>query len=517
MRRLTTFLFAICFYVMPAQAQDTVLINNIIREVESNNMLRQLGMELTDGIGPRLMGTPQMKQANEWLAAKYQSWGIKAENQRYGEWRGWERGITHIDMISPRVHTLTGRMLAWSPATPRGGVTADVVLLPDANDSATFANALAGGAVRGKLVLISRPEPTGRTDANWEKYGRRESIDKMRENRSQETRDWNEKMRRTGLNARQLATALENAGALGLISSNWSREYGANKIFGANTRKVPTVDVSLEDYGMLYRMVQQGIVPKLRLVAESKDLGMQPAFNTIATIPGSEKADEYVVLSAHFDSWDGGTGATDNATGTLVMMEAMRLLKKYYPNPKRTIVAGHWGGEEQGLNGSRAYVYDNPEMMKKVQAVLNQDNGTGRIQTINGSGFLHAYDFLGRWLSAVPSKYRQDLQTHFPGSPGGGGSDHASFVAAGVPGFFLSALSWDYGTLTWHTNLDTYDKIVFDDVEYNVIITAILAYMASEDPEFASREQMRLRGTDRFGRPQAWPPVRDANRRGGMD
>jgi carboxypeptidase Q len=119
---------------------------------------------------------------------------------------------------------------------------------------------------------------------------------------------------------------------------------------------------------------------------ESKELGVVPTFNTIAEIKGSEKPNEYVMLSAHFDSWDGGTGATDNGTGTLTMMEAMRLLKKFYPHPKRTILVGHWGSEEEGLNGSRAFVEDHPEIVQNLQALFNQDNGTGRVVNISGHG-----------------------------------------------------------------------------------------------------------------------------------
>lgn len=135
-------------------------------------------------------------------------------------------------------------------------------------------------------------------------------------------------MGNTGLDRRTLPVALEEAGAVGIVASYWSKGFGVNKIFGAYTKEIPTVDLELEDYGMLYRLVESGQKPQLHIVAESKELGKVPTFNTIAEIKGSEKPDEYVILSAHFDSWDGGTGATDNGTGTLVMMEAMRILKK---------------------------------------------------------------------------------------------------------------------------------------------------------------------------------------------
>ena len=182
------------------------------------------------------------------------------------------------------------------------------------------------------------------------------------------------------------------------------------------------------------------------MLADSKETGTASTYNSVVEIKGTEKPNEYVMLSAHFDSWDGCTGATDNGTGTLVMMEAMRVLKLVYPNPKRTIIAGHWGSEEQGLNGSRVFVEDYPEIVNNLQALFNQDNGTGRVVNISGAGFLHCYDFIGRWLAKIPITYKQALETNFPGSPTGGGSDNASFVAAGAPAFSLSSLNWLHGS-----------------------------------------------------------------------
>jgi Zn-dependent M28 family amino/carboxypeptidase len=199
------------------------------------------------------------------------------------------------------------------------------------------------------------------------------------------------------------------------------------------------------------------------------------------------------------------------------MMEAMRILKKIYPNPKRTILVGHWGSEEQGLNGSRAFVEDHPEIVKNLQVLFNQDNGTGRVTNLSGQGYLHAYEFLTRWLSKVPASIRTQVETRFPGNPGGGGSDFASFVAAGAPGFSLSSISWLYGSYTWHTNRDTYDKIVFDDVRNNAILTAILVYMACEDPAKTSREKIILPANRQTGEPGKWPEQRSPTRKGGVD
>lgn len=502
-------------YGPPPQAPKDAIVDAIIKEATENSQLEKLGHELMDGIGPRLVGTPKMQQAHDWAVAKYSSWGITARNEKWGEWRGWERGITHIDMVAPWVKSLVGQQLAWSPGTKGKTVTGEVVIVPEVADSIAFKNWLPG--VKGKFVMISMNQPTGRADDNWEKFGTKESVEKMKKERTALTDAWNERIKKTGKTTATLPAVLEEAGAAGIVMCYWSRWSGSNKIFGARTKKIPTIDLMLEDYGLLYRLAESGKAPKISVRADSKETGIVPTFNTIAEIKGTEKPNEYVMLSAHFDSWDGGTGATDNGTGTLVMMEAMRILKKVYPNPKRTILVGHWGSEEQGLNGSRAFVEDHPEIVANLQALFNQDNGTGRVTNITGQGFLHAYEYISRWLVKVPNEYKRELETRFPGSPGGGGSDFASFVAAGAPGFSLSSLSWDYGTFTWHTNLDTYDKIVFDDVRNNAILTAILVYQACEDPNKTSREKSVLPVNPRTGQPGQWPEIRKPTRRGGLD
>ena len=498
----------------PAQAQTKEqFVDAVVKEVNDNSELQSLAHELLDVIGPRLVGTPQMQQAHDWAVSKFQSWGINAQNEKWGQWTGWERGVTHIDMVHPRLRTLEGMQLAWSPSTGPEGVTAEVIVLADVQNTAEFQQWLPN--VKGKFVMISMNQPTGRPEYNWEEFATPESLEKMKAEKTEATKAWRKRLENTGHDPRTLPAALEEAGALGIITSNWSQGFGANKIFGSYTKKIPTVDLSLEDYGLLFRLAEYGDKPEIRIVAESNDHGTSPTFNTIAEIKGSEKPDEYIILSAHFDSWDGATGATDNGTGTITMMETARILKKLYPNPKRTIIVGLWGSEEQGLNGSRAFVQDHPEIVQNLQALFNQDNGTGRVINISGQGFLRSYDYLGRWLAAVPRDVTQHIETEFPGTPGGGGSDYASFVAAGAPAFSLSSLNWAYGTYTWHTNRDTYDKIVFDDVKNNVILTAILAYMASEDPEKTSTEKSVLPINPRTGEQLTWPEVRQPNRDGG--
>ncbi len=496
-----------------AQESDEI-VSQIFAEANENSQLENLAHELMDVVGPRLVGTPQMKVANDWAIATYKKWGIEAKNEQWGTWKGWERGITHIDLVSPRVVTLQGMQLAWSPSTPKKGTTAELIIIPNVPDSIAFINWLP--SVKGKFVLVSMNQPTGRPDYNWEEFATEQSFEKMKKDREEQVKAWQQRFLNTGYTSRNINTALEEAGAVGIVQSRWSKGFGANKIFSANTKNIPVIDLTMEDYGMLYRMTENGVHPIIKVMAESKELGVVPTFNTIATIPGKELPNEYVILSAHFDSWDGATGATDNGTGTITMMEAARILKKVYPNPKRTIIVGHWGSEEQGLNGSRAFVEDHPEIIEGLQVAFNQDNGTGRVVNLSGQGFLHAYDYLGSWLESVPKEITDHIETRFPGTPGGGGSDYASFVAAGAPAFSLSSLSWSYWNYTWHTNLDTYDKIVFDDVRNNAILTAILAYKASEDLDKTSREKSILPLNIRTGEQRTWPNQRSPNRKGGQ-
>lgn len=490
------------------------MVKSIMEEAYNNSQTEKLAFELMDGIGPRLVGSPKMQQAHDWAVKKFGTWGISARNEQWGEWKSWERGTSSVEMVYPQLKSLEGRQLAWSPATSAKGVTAEVIMLPIFQSKEEFTKWLP--KVKGKLVMVSQYQTSGRPEYNWKEFATSESFEKYQKETEKATSEWNKSLETIGLTWRTLNKPFEEAGAAGIVWSNWSKGFGVNKVFFAGTKKIPVVDVSLEDYGQLYRMLQNGITPKLKIVANSKDLGTAPTFNTVAEIKGTEKPDEYVILSAHLDSWDGGTGATDNGTGTVTMMEVARILKKLYPNPKRTIVVGLWGSEEQGLNGSRGYVWAHKDQMPKVQAVFNQDNGTGRIQNISGQGFLNSYDYLQRWINAAPKELTKDIKTTFPGFPGGGGSDHASFVAAGAPAFMLGSLSWSYGNYTWHTNRDTYDKIVFDDLKNNVALIAIMTYMASEDPEKSSAEKIKM-PVNSSGKVAEWPEVKEPTRKGGFN
>jgi len=458
----------------------------------------RLSQTLMDSIGPRLNGSPSHHNAMDWIRKKYAEWGITSRKEQYGTWRSWRRGRTHVDLIAPRFRTLEGTMLAWSPGT-KGAVEGPVVVLPDLADSAAYDAWMKG--VKGRFVAVSFAEPTCRPDEKWEELARPQTVERMRAQRDTARRAFQQRVRKAG---QGLSARLDAAGVAGILTSNWSAGWGVNKIFGTNNERVPALDLSCEDYGLVYRLAENNQGPRIRLDADAQFLGEQPIFNVVGEIKGSEKPDEYIVLSAHLDSWDSASGATDNGTGTVMMMEAMRILKAAYPNPKRSIVVGHWGGEEQGLIGSGAFAADHPEIVNGLQAAFNQDNGTWRVDYIRMQGYTQAGEHFGKWMSLIPNEISDNIRLDIPGVPETGGSDHMSFICRGAPGFRLQSHYPEYRQYTWHTNRDTFDKIVMDDLRNNATLAAMLAYAASEDVVRVGRDQRTMPPTPQ-GQPGRWP------------
>jgi hypothetical protein len=335
----------------------------------------------------------------------------------------------------------------------------------------------------------------------------------MQAERDTAMRQWRQRLTAMGMTARTLASQLDAAGAAGVLTNSWSRGWGVDKIFLARTSRAPTFDVSCEDYSLLARLAQNNQHPVVRAFADSKLAPQEsPVYNTIAEVRGSEKPGEYVMLSAHLDSWDGASGATDNGTGTIIMLEAMRILRAAYPQPRRTILAGHWSGEEEGDIGSAAYAADHPEILKGLQVLLNQDNGTGNIDRIVTVGFLDAPEHFARWMSKMPEDVWRGVTLEFPGYAHDESTDSDAFACRDAPGFFLNSADWDYTDYTWHTNRDTYDKVNFDAVKRNATLVALFAYEASEDPATVVRTR-RVPPTDpRTGQPMRVPTCDTAPR-----
>jgi carboxypeptidase Q len=472
---------------------DDAVIKRIWTLGMDSSRVQELAQVFLDSIGPRLTGTPRQKVANDWVVKTYQSWGIDAKNEQYGTWRGWRRGYSHIDLIAPRERTLEGTMLGYSPGTGKKDVIATPIVLPRFADSTEFVRWLPNA--KGKMVLISAPMPTCRPVEAYSRDATPESKARMDSLRRSVLADWSGRsVRGTGyssaLGGGELGVRLEQAGAAGIITSRAKDGWGSIEIFETYNQTTPAIALSCEDYGLVFRLTERNQGPKLRLNLDAQLLPEQPVFNTIGMLRGTEKPNEYVMLSAHFDSWDGASGATDNGTGTLTMFEAMRILATVYPKPKRTIIVGHWAGEENGLVGSRAYSEDHPEVRDGLHALFNQDAGTGRITRIGGGGMLNSVQHIPQWLAKMPDVLQKQLTFNGPGFPSGGGSDDASFACWGAPAFGMGGASWDYGNYTWHTNRDTYDKVWFDDLKSNATIVAMLAYLASEDPTKVTRERI---------------------------
>jgi len=531
-----------------------------------SSQLQPLAHVFFDSIGPRLTASPGFKSASDWVVKTYKSWGIDAKQEPYGTWRGWRRGYSHIDLVSPRTRSLEGTMLAWSPGTKGKAVTAEAIVLPKFRDSTEFVKWLP--QARGKLVMLSPAYPTCRPSEDWIQNSTPESKLRMDSLVTKTLAEWAlspdsaVRYRGTGytlgLGSGSLGIRLEKAGIAGTISSRTkltgfnlpaapgggrgggrgaggnqftegpgsmrgggrnpgappqgrggggggggrgggaqgSGGWGVIEVFETYNTVAPGITLTCEDYSLVFRLAESGKKPQVRLDLDADLLGEVPVFNTIAEIKGTEKPNEYVMFSAHFDSWDGASGATDNGTGTLMMMEAMRILKKVYPNPKRTIRVGHWASEEQGLNGSKAYAEDHPEVIKGLQALFNQDNGTGRVQSISSNSLSQIGPHLKAWYEKLPSFYTDSTSPNVVSwshtdlaTLSTGGTDGSTFSCYGGASFGLNAVGWNYNTYTWHTNRDSYDKLVFDDLKHNATLVAMLAYAASEDPQFIPRDR----------------------------
>ncbi|MBW3656507.1 MAG: M20/M25/M40 family metallo-hydrolase, partial [Gemmatimonadetes bacterium] len=366
-------------------AQESWTTNDpVLRAIWSEGMersrLEPMAQALLDSIGPRLTGSPGQLAAHEWAAAQFRGWGIEARNETYGSWVGWRRGTAHVDLVQPRVRSLEARLLAWSPGTA-GAVTGEVVVIPEVADTAAAQRWL--GSVRGKFVLAAAEAVTCRPIENWQQWAQPQTLRRLAQDVARADSSWRRRLSQLRVQPSQVEMLLARSGAAGVVTSEWTGGWGTQRVHDALGLPLAVLAVTCEDFGLLHRLASRGQGPVIRVDAHAEFTGAAPAMNTIATIPGRALRSEYVVLSAHFDSWDAASGATDNGTGTLVMMEAARILRAVHPNPKRTIVVGLWGGEEQGLNGSRAFAEDNPGLIQGLQALLNQDTGTGRIDRIS--------------------------------------------------------------------------------------------------------------------------------------
>jgi len=490
----------------------------IRREAAENSQIMKTLHVLTDVYGPRLTGSPNLKSAGEWAVTQMESWGFT--NGRLEPWDfgkpGWlnERFTAHL--VSPVKDALVGEVLAWTPSTS-GPVTGSVVnlILPErpSQDEITGFFAANAEAVKGKMVLIGRHQivpvainPVNKRLDAAEARSRFDPVNPAPSPFANYTQPTPTPGRLTaGQVAEQLDTFLVVSGAVARFNDG-GREHGQIRAFNNRTfdvtKAVPTVVLRNEDFGRISRLVADNRPVEIELdVVNTTYPEGTTAYNAVAEIAGSDKAQEVVMLGAHLDSWHAATGATDNGVGSAVMMEAARILKAVGVKPRRTIRVALWGGEEQGLLGSKAYVKEHfgtaeepkPDY-ENFAGYINIDTGTGRIRGLTVFGPEAAAAVLRK--AAAPFSDLGVAGAIATKSRRTGGTDHTSFNAAGLPGIGTQLDPMEYQTHTWHTNLDTYERIVEDDVKAQAAVIAAVVYeLAMRDdklPRFTKDEMPKI-------------------------
>jgi hypothetical protein len=472
------------------------LLDRIRKEEANNSQIMKTEHMLTDIYGPRLTGSPNHKHAAEWAVKQMAEWGL--QNAHLEAWDfghpGWlnERLTAHI--ISPVKDALTCEVLAWTPST-RGVVRAKAyqLILPErpTQEQLTAFLEKEKAKVRGRIVMAGKhtivpinlnPPAKRRTDEQAEqRYGPNALPFAFSPPSPTPTPAPGAPKPLTNRQINdQLDTFLKENGAFirvndaGLefrqILAQNNRSFDLNKV-------LPTIVMSNEDYGRITRILADGtdVILEFDIVNHIYPEG-KTSYNTIAEIPGTDLADEVIMLGAHLDSWHAATGATDNAIGCAIMMEAARILKALGVKPRRTIRVALWGGEEQGLLGSQAYVkehfgtFENPKPgYKKLGGYFNIDSGTGRIRGADVFGPPEAATVMREILA--PFKDDGVAGARSLGFRGLGGNDSTSFSNAGLPGVGLVQDTIDYDS-TWHSNFDTYERILGDDVRKDAVEVA---------------------------------------------
>jgi hypothetical protein len=462
---------------------DMDAVSRIRQEGLEHSQIPELAHHLTDVIGPRLTGSPGMKAANEWTAATLKSWGLtEVTIEPWGEFgRGWENVSYEGRILTPYSQPMPGQASAWTGST-KGTVTAPVLLVPEGPDSI----AKYGAKLRGAFVLIAPPRAT---PPEFREMDRRTPVDSLLAPTSQKAEariGWDTLLVKIQKQQAHRDSLLRVAGVAGVITGSGS-PYGTIRGGGdwsatnpSSPIPVPTIVIAQEQYNEMYRNVSSGVPVKVELNVQNRFLNADlNAYNTLGDIRGTDKADEYVMIGAHLDSWHYGNGATDNAAGSIVMMEAMRILKTLNLHPRRTIRIALWSGEEEGIYGSRNWIKKHPEMTSKISAYLNLDNGTGKIRGIWDQSNEKAVPIFEQILWPF-----RDIGVLAVRRGNTGSTDHVSFDDAGIPGFNFIQDPIEYGLRTHHSSNDVYDHLMLDDLKQAAVVAAATAY------ELANRDEM---------------------------
>ncbi|MBA2606560.1 MAG: M20/M25/M40 family metallo-hydrolase [Acidobacteria bacterium] len=532
-------LFALLFQTVPF-----VSAQQIAKETDINEKIRQEGMMnsqilktlhfFSDVYGPRLTGSPNLRAAGDWAVKQMTSWGF--ENAHLEPWDfghpGWVNERASGFITAPVQDSLVFEVLAWTPGT-KGAVSGNAVqlkiprrqseqdpriFLPPTQTELTAYFESIKNNIRGKMVLVGEP---AFIPVNLDPSPKRINDEEIRKRfdpaptaspsptstptplaTPRPTPPAPNPNQLTAPLGEQLDKFLLDSGATVRITDA-GREHGQIRAFNNRSfdvaRVVPTVVMRNEDYGRIWRLLADNTPVSLEFDIRNRTIPEgTTSYNTIGEIVGTDKKDEVIMLGGHLDSWHAATGATDNAIGCAVMMEAARILKAVGVKPRRTIRVALWSGEEQGLLGSQAYVkehfgsFENPKPdYAKFGGYFNIDSGTGRARGMSVFGPANSASVLREAIA--PFAEYGVVGALNSRSRGLGGSDHTSFNQAGLPGIGVQQDPIEYGSHTWHTNLDTYERIIEDDVKKSAIVIAAAVYQLAMRDELLprySREEM---------------------------
>ncbi len=482
---------------------DLGMVYKIRQEGSRNSMIEELAFGLTDLTGPRLTGSTGGARGYEWAKDKMEELGfqnVKIEEARDFTRGGWDNVRTYAAMTAPYYTNFACNPVAWTGST-NGLVKSEVVLMDVRNETDLDKYR---GRLKDKIVMMPS---TSSYEVTYEPLASRYTDEQLKQlsmasqqgARRYPMGDFAAMAAQRALRSK-ISEFIRSEGAAVILNSsgtfNVPRSNGASYKAG-DPEPVAELNLPVEAHGRMERLLKHNVQVEMEIEISNRFFASPKIYNVIGEIPGTDKLlrNEIVLLGAHIDSWHGGTGAADNASGCIVMMEALRILKSVGAAPRRTIRVALWGGEEQGLNGSRGYVekYLSDPVTKehkpdydKFSVYFNMDNGSGKYRGI----YLQEND-LARPVFEEWIKPFNDMGVTTITIRNTGGTDHQSFDAAGLPGFqfIQDEIEYDRG---YHTVMDTYERLVMADLKHNAIVTASFAYNAAmRDPKFPRKPEMK--------------------------
>jgi carboxypeptidase Q len=523
---LSAFALGLCLSAFAQEPVNTAAVQKIRTEGLEKSKAMDIAFHITDVSGPRLANSPGLKRAQDWAAQYMTDMGLKNVHlEAWGDFgKGWQVDKFYAATTLPYYHAIIGSPKAWTPGT-RGPIKSEIILIKA--DSVADLDKYKG-KLRGKIVILDQGTPIRSSDKPELTRTTDEQLAQMASAQPQADggrRQGNRPGGQGGNGNNQIASmrkmiamraAMDSiflAEKIGLKLTQARGSYGTFFTSNGASYKLdakpvsPELEVAGEDYLHILRLLRAGEKVEMEADIKTSFYDKDPkGYNVIGEIPGTDPKlkDEIVMLGGHFDSWHSGTGATDNAAGSAVMIEAMRILKAIDFKPKRTIRIALWSSEEQGLYGSRGYakqhfaeakdtVYMTKPEHEKLSAYYNLDNGTGTIRGIYLQGNAEVRAIFQSWLAPF-----DDLGAKTITIGNTGGTDHLSFDGVGLPGFQFIQDPMDYNTRTHHSNMDTYDRLVEDDLKKSATIVASFVYHTSERSEKLPRKAMPKAAPSRF-------------------